>query len=450
MPRKRRFSPLPLCAGTTWMPAVLALALALAAAIEAPRAHAQTADDGTPPIVRVAARGTASGSVEFATQQRSASGAWGELQFGGSRFMTPRLIGLQQWRYASPVTIRGGAEIRVAARGTASGSVEFAIQVRAADGSWGDLLFGRSRFMTPRLIALQQWRYASPVVVPPPTAGPPTTPAPSESPSTDLPCENCEADPADLWINFTQGHGVASRDDCLDSARTGRPGLPEGTAVERVASGTGRCEDWSYVTAGDKATWVRNRYLADVPIPYHSEWQPPLPMQFCATPLAPDVGAGFSADEFLEGVRNAVDTWNDALQEADHELALRGPALDYIGECEDGERRSGRNEILVTPLPSAGVTIRQASGGGQSCTLRDGQWECRPVGERVYEADVLISPRRCGFEGTITHELGHALGLLHGGQLGDLMYHVFTGCPTSLKPNAVEVAAILEGRTGGE
>ena len=429
----------------------LAVIVALAAAIEAPRASAQTADEGIAPIVRVAARGTASGSVEFATQQRSASGAWGELQFGGSRFMTPRLIGLQQWRYASPVTIRGGAEIRVAARGTASGSVEFAIQVRAADGSWGDLLFGRSRFMTPRLIALQQWRYASPVVVPPVRVSPPITPPPSGSSSTDLPCENCEADPADLWINFTQGHGVASRDDCLDSARTGRPGLPEGTAVERVASGTGRCEDWSYVTAGEKATWVRNIYLADVPVPYAARWQPPLPMQFCTLPLDPDLGAGVSADEFLEGVRDAVGIWNDALQGVDHELALSGPALDYIGECEDGERRSGRNEILVTPLRSAGLTIRQASGGGQQCsTNRDGQWECRPVGERVYEADVLISPRRCGFEATITHELGHALGLLHGGELGDLMYHVFTGCPTSLDPNAVEVAAILEGRTGGE
>ena len=303
MLRKRRCSPVPRYAGTTWMRAALALAVvvALAAAMQAPRAHAQTADDGPPQIVRVAARGTASGSVEFAIQQRSASGAWGELLFGRSRFMSPRLIALQRWRYASPVTIRGGTEIRVAARGTASGSVEFAIQARAGGGSWGELLFGRSRFMTPRLIALQQWRYASPVVVRAPTDRPPTTPAPSESPSTDLPCENCQADPANLWINFTQGDGVASRNDCLDSARTGRPSLPEGTPVERVATGTGRCEGWSYVTAGDKATWVRNRYLADVPIPYHAEWQPPLPMQFCAIPLDPDAGAGFSAEEFLEG-----------------------------------------------------------------------------------------------------------------------------------------------------
>ena len=331
----------------------------------------------------------------------------------------------------------------MAARGTASGSVEFAIQARAAGGPWGELLFGSSRFMTPRLIAQRQWRYASPVVARPLTAGPSTPPAPSRPPSTDLPCENCRADPADFWINFTQGHGVASRDDCRLSARTGRRGLPQGTAVERVASGTGRCEGWSYVTAGDKATWVRNIYLADVPIPYDARWHPPLPIPFCSLPLDPELGAGFSADDFLEGVRDAVGIWNDALQEADHELALSGPALDYIGECEDGERRSGRNEILVTPLPSAGVTIRRAS---ESCIVNGGQREC----ERAYEADVLISPMRCGLEPTITHELGHALGLLHGGQLGDLMYHAFTGCPTSRTPNAVEVAAILEGRAEGE
>ena len=41
--------------------------------------RAQTAGDGVPPIVRVAARGTASGSIEFAIQQLSASRAWGEL-----------------------------------------------------------------------------------------------------------------------------------------------------------------------------------------------------------------------------------------------------------------------------------------------------------------------------------------------------------------------------------
>ena len=83
-----------------WLRAVIALVLvvAAAAAIEAPGARAQTVDDGPPPIVRVAARGTESGSVEFALQQltTTAEDPWGELLFGRSRFMTPRLIALQR------------------------------------------------------------------------------------------------------------------------------------------------------------------------------------------------------------------------------------------------------------------------------------------------------------------------------------------------------------------
>ena len=148
---------------------LLAVIVALAVSIEAPRADAQSMAEAAPEV-RVAARGTASGSVEFAIQQRIAGGSWSELLFGSARFMSPRLIALQAWRYASPVSVGDRQEVRVAARGTASGSVEFAIQARGTDGSWGELLFGRLRFMTPRLIALQAWRYASPVNIPGATA----------------------------------------------------------------------------------------------------------------------------------------------------------------------------------------------------------------------------------------------------------------------------------------
>ena len=66
----------------------------------------------------------------------------------------------------------------------------------------------------------------TPTATPMPTATPLPTATPM--PSSGLPCADCEASTAELWIADTQGDGVASRDDCLDAARTGRRGLPEG------------------------------------------------------------------------------------------------------------------------------------------------------------------------------------------------------------------------------
>ena len=105
-----------------------------------------------------------------------------------------------------------------------------------------------------------------------------------------------------------------------------------------------------------------------------------------------------------------------------------GPAIDYVGDCEDNELQPLRNEIAVTRLRSAGLAIRR---GGSS-------------------VDVFIAPMRCGFRRTTLHELGHALGLEHRGRLGDLMYQGFRGCESWVEPNDVEVAAILEGRIEGE
>ena len=101
-------------------------------------------------------------------------------------------------------------------------------------------------------------------------------------------------------------------------------------------------------------------------------------MRFCTHPPDPELGTGFTAEEFREAVEDAADTWNNVLHGAAHERALSGPAIDYVGDCEDGEFRSPRNEIAVRRVRSSGVTVRSASGGGQHCfTDRDGQWECR-------------------------------------------------------------------------
>ena len=92
---------------------------------------------------RRAARRAAASSSRSSSWPRI--GSWGELLVRAlalscrCRADRDAAVALRLARHRS----EGGAEVRVAARGTASGSVEFAIQAREADGSWGELLFGR-------------------------------------------------------------------------------------------------------------------------------------------------------------------------------------------------------------------------------------------------------------------------------------------------------------------
>ena len=57
------------------------------------------------------------------------------------------------------------------------------------------------------------------------------------------------------------GSGVAIRDACEDTARTG-DAWPDGTKVAVVQVGAGTCEGWSLMLAG-KGSWVRDEYLTD-------------------------------------------------------------------------------------------------------------------------------------------------------------------------------------------
>lgn len=124
-----------------------------------------TAPTAAPPEVRIVARRVSTeGRIEFAVQERSATGAWQERILPGRRFMAADAE-LGRWLVSSSIEVGAGdttTELRVAARRVSRGRIEFGLQVRAADGSWGDRLLPRLRFM-PTASALDRWRNSSPL-----------------------------------------------------------------------------------------------------------------------------------------------------------------------------------------------------------------------------------------------------------------------------------------------
>ena len=74
-------------------------------------------------------------------------------------------------------------DVRVAARSTDTGSIEFAIQQRLPDDSWSDYKFGSARFFTQALHD-GKWKHATPVQVAVPAshvATPTATPTATQS-----------------------------------------------------------------------------------------------------------------------------------------------------------------------------------------------------------------------------------------------------------------------------
>ena len=114
--------------------------------------------------VRVAARRLADGRTEFALQQRDDDGSWAARRLPARRFF-PADTEVGRWLSSSPLTVAlpaGGAStpstlvVRVAAQLLASGSMEFALQERDDDGSWGERRLPTRRFF-PADTAVRRW-----------------------------------------------------------------------------------------------------------------------------------------------------------------------------------------------------------------------------------------------------------------------------------------------------
>ena len=163
------------------------VALLLLALLGVPVAAAQ--GGGGEVEVRVAAQRLADGRTEFALQEREADGAWGDRVLPRSRFF-PANADVGRWLSSSPLTVEAqsesmltatpdaGVEVRVVAQLLADGRIEFALQERAADGSWAERRLPQARFF-PANADVGRWLSSSALTVTAATPTPTPNPAPS-------------------------------------------------------------------------------------------------------------------------------------------------------------------------------------------------------------------------------------------------------------------------------
>ena len=174
------------------------------------------AQDATGEVdVRVAAQRLADGRTEFALQEREADGSWGARRLP-TRRMFPAGADVGRWLSSSPLTVEvqsdgmladaqtTGIEVRVAAQRLADDRMEFALQEREADGSWGARRLPTRR-MFPAGADVGRWLSSSALTVV--VAEPVLTPV---SPESCVLADNLDAVmSATVQVQTTTGAGTA-------------------------------------------------------------------------------------------------------------------------------------------------------------------------------------------------------------------------------------------------
>ena len=126
---------------------VLAVVVVLASVLGAVPVAAQDAAGASDVEVRIVARKLADGRIEFGLQQRASNNSWGNRQLPRVRFF-PTTATVGRWLASSALDLPAGA-VRIVARKLEGGRVEFGFQERQADNSWGERRLPRVRFFPP-------------------------------------------------------------------------------------------------------------------------------------------------------------------------------------------------------------------------------------------------------------------------------------------------------------
>ena len=148
------------CAAT-----VAVLAVVSGAVVSAPVAAQESA--ASEAEVRIVARKLENGRIEFGLQQRQSDATWGERQLPRIRFF-PTTVGVGRWLASSVLNLPAG-EVRIVARKLENGKIEFGLQQRQTNDSWGDRQLPRIRFF-PTTAGVGRWLASSPLTLAAPSA----------------------------------------------------------------------------------------------------------------------------------------------------------------------------------------------------------------------------------------------------------------------------------------
>ena len=140
--------------------AVAAALAILGAAVVSPAVAGQEASGDAE--VRIVARKLDSGRIEFGLQQRQTDDTWGDRQLPRVRFF-PTTAQVDRWLASSALELTVG-EVRIVALKLDSGRIEFGLQQRQTDDTWGDRQLPRVRFF-PTTARFNRWLASSPLTL---------------------------------------------------------------------------------------------------------------------------------------------------------------------------------------------------------------------------------------------------------------------------------------------